>query len=186
MQPLTPCPDVTTSPAGERILAAAARLFYERGITATGVDAIVDEAGTTKRTLYQRFGSKDSLVAAYLQQRAHRWQSELLHALDGQHGQTALDVVYDRAMVWAVRGGRGCAFTNAWAEASAASDEVVQAIRAEKTWMRQLFTQIAGGDPSTGAVLHLLHEGAQSTAAILGKGESLEEARTASHRLLGQ
>jgi hypothetical protein len=38
--------------------------FYERGIRAVGVDLIADEVGTTKKTLYDRLGSKDELVAA--------------------------------------------------------------------------------------------------------------------------
>lgn len=56
--PLAPVDPVQTTAVGQRILDAASTLFYERGITATGVDLIVEQAGTTKRTLYQRFGSK--------------------------------------------------------------------------------------------------------------------------------
>src|SRR5918994_1513929 len=67
--------DVTPlTPAGERLLDAAAELFYRRGIRAVGVDLIADVAGTTKKTLYDRFGSKDALVALYLRRRAQRWQ----------------------------------------------------------------------------------------------------------------
>lgn len=50
----------------ERILATASRLFYAEGINATGVDRISEAAGVSKRSLYQRFRSKDELVAAYL------------------------------------------------------------------------------------------------------------------------
>ena len=35
-----------------------------------GVDLIAETAGTTKKTLYDRFGSKDELVARYLRRRA--------------------------------------------------------------------------------------------------------------------
>ncbi|BBJ37693.1 hypothetical protein SSPO_004110 [Streptomyces antimycoticus] len=52
------------TPAGRRIVAAAEDLFYSRGITAVGVDLIAERAGTTKRTLYNQFGSKDRLVAS--------------------------------------------------------------------------------------------------------------------------
>ncbi|MER8184515.1 TetR/AcrR family transcriptional regulator [Kitasatospora sp. NPDC094015] len=51
----------------ERILAAAATLFYRHGINATGIGELVEVAGVSKRTLYQQFASKDDLVAAYLQ-----------------------------------------------------------------------------------------------------------------------
>lgn len=53
----------------ERIVAAAARLFYGEGIRAASVDAIAEKAGITKKTLYYHFRSKDELVAAYLESR---------------------------------------------------------------------------------------------------------------------
>lgn len=53
----------------ERIVAAAARLFYGEGIRAASVDAIAEKAGITKKTLYYHFRSKDELVAAYLASR---------------------------------------------------------------------------------------------------------------------
>ena len=47
-----------------RIAALAAEQFHEHGITATGVDALSRAAGISKRTLYERFGSKDGLIVA--------------------------------------------------------------------------------------------------------------------------
>src|SRR3954463_8031360 len=47
-----------------RIASLAAREFHEHGITSTGVDALSRAAGISKRTLYERFGSKDGLIAA--------------------------------------------------------------------------------------------------------------------------
>jgi AcrR family transcriptional regulator len=57
-------------PPRERILAAAADLFYRNGIRAVGVDAIAEAAGTNKMTLYRHFSSKDELVAEYLRESA--------------------------------------------------------------------------------------------------------------------
>ena len=49
-----------TSPGPrQRLLDTAAGLFYRHGINAVGVDLISKEAGVSKRTLYQNFGSKD-------------------------------------------------------------------------------------------------------------------------------
>jgi TetR/AcrR family transcriptional regulator, transcriptional repressor for nem operon len=48
----------------EQILAAAARLFRENGIAATGVDMITQRAGLTHGGLYSQFGSKDAVAAA--------------------------------------------------------------------------------------------------------------------------
>lgn len=53
----------------ERIVAAANRLFYREGIRAVSVDAVAEEAGITKRSLYYHFQSKDELIAAYLASR---------------------------------------------------------------------------------------------------------------------
>ena len=53
--------------ARERILDAAACLFYQDGIHAVGVDTIIAESGVAKMTLYRHFPSKDDLIAAYLE-----------------------------------------------------------------------------------------------------------------------
>jgi AcrR family transcriptional regulator len=53
----------------DKILDAANRLFYGKGIRAVSVDAVAEKAGVTKKTLYYHFRSKDDLVAAYLASR---------------------------------------------------------------------------------------------------------------------
>lgn len=53
----------------DRIVSAAAKLFYRKGIGAVSVDAVAEAAGVTKRTLYNHFRSKDDLAAAYLEAR---------------------------------------------------------------------------------------------------------------------
>lgn len=183
---LEPWDPVSTTSAGQRILDAATRLFREQGIAAAGVDSIVELADTTKRTLYQRFGSKDRLVACYLQQRAHHWQSELLAALVQATPAESLDIVYDHTIRWAGDTPRGCAFVNAWAEIGATDHQATAVIQAEKNWMLSLFTLLADGDQRTGRLLHLLHEGAQVTASIRRNSAAFTEARTASHELLTQ
>ena len=76
-------PDLATlTPRAQRILDVASTLFYERGIHAVGVDTIAEAAGVTKRTLYDRFGSKESLVVAYLRQREEKWRKVLNEHLD--------------------------------------------------------------------------------------------------------
>ncbi|EFG47529.1 transcriptional regulator, TetR family [Brevibacterium mcbrellneri ATCC 49030] len=177
---------VDTTPVGRRILEAASELFRDHGITATGVDSIVERAATTKRTLYQRYGSKGRLVACYLQQRAHFWQRELLTALTGASPVQALEVVYRHTVQWATATPRGCAFVNAWVEIGANDHEATELIRAEKAWMLTLFTQIAGGDGNTGTILHLLYEGAQVTTSIQGDPRELAQACAASQELLNR
>ena len=45
----------------------AARLFYQHGYRAVGVDTIAAESGIGKMTLYRHYPSKDDLIVAYLQ-----------------------------------------------------------------------------------------------------------------------
>ena len=52
-------------PARERLLRAAAELFYSDGVGATGIDSITARAGVAKMSLYNNFSSKADLVDAY-------------------------------------------------------------------------------------------------------------------------
>ena len=54
-----------TSPK-DMLFETAARLFYQHGYRATGVDTIAAESGIGKMTLYRHFPSKDDLIVAYL------------------------------------------------------------------------------------------------------------------------
>ena len=70
----------TSAETRQQIIDAAYTLFYQSGFMRTGVDAIADAAGITKRTLYQHFGSKDELIGVVLEhqhqmalERTRRW-----------------------------------------------------------------------------------------------------------------
>jgi AcrR family transcriptional regulator len=54
-------PDDAT-PVQERLLAAASRLFAERGFALTSVQEIVERAGVTKGAMYHYYASKDDLL----------------------------------------------------------------------------------------------------------------------------
>src|SRR6476659_2096112 len=101
---LQPLPALTE--AGSRLLEAASDLFYDRGVRAVGVDLIAETAGTTKKTLYDRFGSKDALVALYLLRRAHRWREYLLARLaetgrgGGADGEAQVLLVFEALEAW--------------------------------------------------------------------------------------
>jgi TetR/AcrR family transcriptional repressor of nem operon len=45
------------------MLTAAARLFREQGVSATGVDAITKDASLTHGAVYSQFGSKEAITA---------------------------------------------------------------------------------------------------------------------------
>lgn len=54
------------------VLAAAARLFAERGYAGTSMDAVARAAGVSKATLYHHVPGKDALFAAVVEERARR------------------------------------------------------------------------------------------------------------------
>lgn len=73
----------------DRIIAAAARLFYNEGIRAASVDAIAEKAGVTKKTLYYHFRSKDELIAAYLESRDQPTLELYAHWFEATPGSAA-------------------------------------------------------------------------------------------------
>lgn len=52
--------------AKDALFETAARLFYQYGYRATGVDRIAAESGIGKMTLYRHYPAKDDLIVAYL------------------------------------------------------------------------------------------------------------------------
>jgi AcrR family transcriptional regulator len=51
----------------DKLFQTAARLFYQNGYRAIGVDTIAAESGIGKMTLYRHYPSKDELIVAYLE-----------------------------------------------------------------------------------------------------------------------
>ncbi|MGW7517496.1 TetR/AcrR family transcriptional regulator [Streptomyces sp. NPDC054796] len=72
----------TGAPVPRRLMAAATRLFAERGYDRTSVQEIVEAAGVTKGALYHYFGSKDDLLHE-IYGRLLRLQQERLDAYAG-------------------------------------------------------------------------------------------------------
>lgn len=106
------------SPARQRLIDTATRLFYGEGIHSVGVDRIIEEAGVTRATMYKQFAGKEGLVLAYLQ-----GEDEQIRGLfiDAQGASTdpvvLLDLVIDGiAADIRDRHTRGCPFINAAAE----------------------------------------------------------------------
>lgn len=193
---MTGLPAATTvddpmTPAGERLAETASRLFYSRGIRAVGVELIAADAGTTKKTLYDRFGSKDALVVHYLRRRAAAWQAAALaHLADHpEPGPGRVLEVFAALEDWLHVQQRGCAFVNAYAEVAGTDHPAMPVIRAEKAWMRELFTALtaeAGYDDADrlGTQLHLLYEGAVVALTAGDQADAVDQARDAARRLL--
>jgi AcrR family transcriptional regulator len=61
-----------------RVLAAAEKLFAERGVECTSMDDIAQEAGVGKGTLYRRFQDRAALAFAVLSGREAEFQEKLI------------------------------------------------------------------------------------------------------------
>lgn len=127
----------------ERIIAAAAKLFYAEGIRATSVDAVAEKAGVTKKTLYYHFQTKDELITAYLASRDQptlayyeRWFAEI----KGSTADKVRGLFRSFAKSADTPNWRGCGFLRTIAElASTPGHPAIKAGAAHKkrfeTWM---------------------------------------------------
>lgn len=184
-------PDEPLTPGAQRILEVASELFYWRGLTAVGVDTIAAESGVTKRTLYDRFGSKDQLIFAYLRTRDRQWQDLVTDRLEDQPAGSIARVLtpFDVLPQWLVRGGRGCTFINAYAELPDPQHPGHQVVVGSKQWLVALFDRLvgeAGVADHTGLARQLfsLHEGAIVAFSMLEDDDAVAGARDAAETLL--
>ena len=185
-------PRVQLTPAARRVLAAAERLFYAHGIHAVGVDLIAAEAGVTKKTLYDRFGSKEQLVVEYLAGRDERWREFLAERLAGEESARArVDAVFRASRDWSSReGGKGCSMVNAHAEISDPGHPAYRLITGQKRWTKALFTELARDcaperAEELGRALMLLHEGALVADGLGVFPDAFDHARAQASALLG-
>ena len=151
----------------EHILDTAERLFYAQGIQRVGVDAVVAAAGISKRTLYKHFGSREQLVAAYLQRRGAR------HPEQPKAGEELNEIlgVFRRLERWfGSKDFRGCPFSNAIAELGGEADHPALAValdvKARNTaWFEVRLNALGAAHPGLLATqLSVLVEGAVAIA----------------------
>ncbi|WP_017613107.1 TetR/AcrR family transcriptional regulator [Nocardiopsis salina] len=176
----------TLTPGARRVLDSASELFYERGITAVGVDLIAQHSGVTKRTLYNRFGSKEALVATYLLARDRRWRAHVAGALatSGLTPQERATAPFRALRTWMLDNRRGCAFINALAELPDPEHPGHRVAADQQQWLLELFTSLATEadlrDPGDLAhQLLCLYEGAlavQTPATTRSSAETVADA----------
>jgi AcrR family transcriptional regulator len=154
------------SSARERLLGAANELFYAEGVQTVGIDRIIERAGVAKASLYNLFGSKEELVAAYLASRHDRTTSRLTEAIESVDDprQKILAVFDAQAQLYQQPDFNGCAFTAASTEAPSGG-LVEHAVDQFRACIRAMFTDLAkqadAPDPvSLGRQLHLIYDGA--------------------------
>lgn len=163
----------------DRIRDSAADLFYQHGIRAVCVDAIVADAGTNKMSFYRSFPSKDDLVAEYLNDQAReywQWWDEAVAPYAGdprRQVEALMQAVVDLARSKAkpdcgCRSSRGCALGNAAVEIAEDNEKLNAIVHDYKTEIRRRLRKFAremgAREPDTlGDSLMLLIEGGYYT-----------------------
>ena len=176
----------------DHLLAVAQRMFCETGFHAVSVDAILEEAGVARMTLYKNFGSKEELIVATLKREDRMFRQWLVSAVEAQsdHSQDRIlglfDALHDR---FASEGYYGCAFIRASVEYPAPGHPVHRAAREHKemirSYLRGLAAEVEGADSMTlSEQLYLLFEGAITASQLHGEPWPAEYARQAAEKLL--
>lgn len=180
--------------AHDRILDAASRRFYTEGIAATGVDAIITEAGVAKMSLYNNFASKSALVEAYVERRHAEWLAlyatrRATAASPAERILAVFDAYIDHADDAYDRGFRGCGLLNAAAELPA-GDAGRHAVRTHKEEvegiLRGELLAITTPERADALATHLsfLLEGSMARAGLAGEPDLLHTARALAAQLL--
>lgn len=184
-------PDVE---ARRNILATAADLFFREGYRAVGVDAIAEQSGVAKMTLYRHFSSKDDLIVAFLED-AHAgfeaWFDGAIAPAAGDPKRQLLALFDALVALCKSPACHGCAFINASAEFPAADHPGHAAALAHKRAIRERLrglAQAAGAsDPEAlAAQLALLMDGAFAAVRMYGRTSAspAREAARAARTLL--
>ncbi|MEA2829735.1 MAG: hypothetical protein QOF22_483 [Bradyrhizobium sp.] len=181
------------STTGERIVAAASKLFYAEGIRRVSMDAVAGKAGVTKRTLYYHFKSKDDLVAAYLHGRDQpnlvlfeRWFTDtkggLAQKIRGMFFKLAESARHPK---W-----KGCGFLRTTAELANMPGHPAMKVGAAhkkkfETWMRQIFDEAGIKDASRLArQVMLLMDGSFAVTLLHRDPSYMETAGEAAYSLV--
>src|SRR5258707_8975880 len=184
--------------ARERLLDAAEALIYAGGIHATGVDAIVKQSGTARKSFYAHFESKDALVAAALDRRDERWMNWFIAGTQ-RHGKTArkrLLGMFEVLREWfASEDFHGCAFLNASGEIASADDPIRIVAREHKERLLVFvrtqcddYAAESGIDARRAARLSrqwlILLDGSIAVALVSDEADAALDARAAAEALL--
>lgn len=128
----------------DEILEVASKLFYQQGYHATGVQQIIQQAGTAKGTFYSHFKSKEELGLAWLKERHVIWNEWLHSALANKRTPgTKLLAIFDYLGDWMQDCQfRGCAFLNTLCETPDCNNPLRAEIANHKRELLELFRSL--------------------------------------------
>jgi len=172
----------------ERIVEAAADLFYANGLRAVSADKIIERAGITKVTFYRHFPTKDDLIVAYLERRAAWERGAVLGASEAAHGnvdETIRLVSEGIGREACTPGFRGCPFINAAAEYADADHPVRKVVDDHRAWFRSMLEKLTASigidDPTVADELMMLRDGAM-VSGYLGNADTVSAALLSASR----
>lgn len=181
------------SPTREALLEAACTLFYQRGIHATSVDAILEKAGVARQSLYLHFASKDGLIAEFLKVRDERWRGAMQrHIAAADEPCAKLLAIFDFLAAWfAEPDFHGCAFINTAVEYADSQHPFHQLSAHHKALVREEIHALchAAGLREAEAVaghLALLMEGAIVTEQVTPGSHAARQARQIAEILINR
>lgn len=176
----------------DRILETASELFYKQGVRAVGVDLVVEKAGVAKTSLYRHFGTKDDLIAAFLEREDQDFWGQW-DRVAAQHGEDARAEL-DAHLGWiGERVGRlnyrGCPQINVAAEFPEADHPARKVAEAHKREMRRRLKVIAerldvAAPDELAGQLSVLVNGAFVSSQIFEPGEATPLLRRAAEALI--
>jgi len=175
----------------ERLMDAAGELFYREGLHAITAERVAGQAGLTKPTIYNLFGSKDALVLETLRRRGgqiRRHIEERAAARDAPDDQL-LEVLTVHAEMLTSEGFHGCPLIIAAVQAPD-SQEARDLANAHKVWLHALLARFArrAGMTSPDALassLVLVLEGAAALSAAQPADLVVKRARAATRAIIG-
>lgn len=180
---------IDATEARERVVEAADRLFYAKGVQAVGMDAVRAEAGVSLKRMYALFPSKDDLIVAVLRRRRAQWDAGIAaSAADAGTARDRILAIFDFLDAWFREPDfHGCAFINVFGELSGNAPGVTRVVREQKAAFADYVARLvrdAGAPDALAPQIAILAEGAQTTAAIGGDPAAAAQARAAAATLI--
>ena len=163
----------------DHLLAVAQRMFCEIGFHAVSVDAILEEAGVARMTLYKNFGSKEDLIVATLKREDtmfRQWLASAVEARSNHPKERILGLFHALHDRFASNGYYGCAFIRASIEYPASSHPVHRAARDHKEMIRSYLRGLAAEVEATYEAVQMTRDQIQTFQDELLKQS--EESRT--------
>ncbi|PQQ38195.1 TetR family transcriptional regulator [Photorhabdus luminescens] len=177
----------------ENMLDIVDELIYTRGIAATGIDLITRTTGSSRKTIYRYFGTKEGLIEKVLRRRDERWMRWFTSSIaEYKTPKEKLLNIFLVLQRWFVSDDfRGCAFINTSGERPNPDDPVRIIAKEHKekvfTYVLSICEEISPDSSEDLARKFLiLIEGAITTAHVMNDTHYALEAMNIAEALLSK